>query len=178
MADYKKFFIKQQTYDGSNYTDVDGSVKDIYDEFGIVCQDFPFKYFPEKKDPAKREWPDEDGEDVFIPSGGLKTSAFDIEVKFLYAGAVYGTDVASNSTTMYAKIVNFIDFITCKDVGGRVMLAMSDEYTGLAFQGVYVKEVGNELYEYNDVNLNGYAVFKVKFRVTDPVAIKYFTAET
>ena len=42
-------------------------VKDSLVHFGIVCTEFPFKPGGETKDLPKRDWPDEDGEDTYIP---------------------------------------------------------------------------------------------------------------
>ena len=156
---YKKLLIQQQTYNGTTYTNV-GSVIDTYESFGILCQEFPFKYLPEMKDLAKRDWYDEDGEDVYIPTDGTKAKAYDLEVKFLYSGA---------QNLMYDKISSFVKFITGRNANGSSLLAIYDEYTGVGKRGVYVQEIPNELYDYNDVNIDAYSVFKVKFRITDPV---------
>ena len=50
------------------------------------------------------------------------------------------------------------------------MLAVYDEYTKTGRRGLYVKEVGNDLFAYDDVNENVIGVFKVKFRVTEPTS--------
>lgn len=159
MATYKKFLVKQQSYNGTSYTDV-SSVIDIYGTYGIVCQEFPFKYLPETKELAKRDWPDESGEDTFFPTDGLKFNAYDLEAKFIYSG---------DQKTMQSKILSFIKFITCKDKDGAQCISVYDEYTGMGSRGVYVKEIPNELYDYSDISLNAIAVFKVKFRITDPI---------
>lgn len=187
--DYKKLLIQQQTFNGTTYTDV-GVTIDTQARFKVVCQEFPFKYLPEAKELPKREWYDEDGEDVYVPKDGLRFAAYDLEVKFLYVG---------KDTNMSSDIKDFIDFICGRinyvknaddivvkvDVGSstkNVMLAVYDEYTKTGRQGVVVKEVSNELLAYDDRN-GAYvkqdkkdvyvgdviAVFKVKFRVTDPV---------
>lgn len=158
MADHKRFYIQQQSYDGSDYTNVGAAVEVI--AYGIVCQEFPFKYLPEMKELPKRDWPDEDGDDVYFPSDGMKMKAFDLDVKFLYADSI---------TNMRSKLVAFINFLYGRNTNGSPCLLIYDEYTNTAFRGVYVSEVGNELYEYNDVNINAHAMFKVKFRVTDPI---------
>lgn len=158
MAIYKKFIIQQQTFDGSEYTNV-GSAVDTYKSFGIVCSNFPFKHMPEIKDLPKREWPDEDGEDVFIPSNGIKFSAYDVEGEFLYAGEV---------NTMKQNVVSFIEFIRGKNSDGSPLLCIYDEYTQTGRRGVYVVDVDTDKYDYDDMSITGISVIKVKFRVTDP----------
>ena len=73
MAKYKKFLIQQQTYNGSSYTSVGDNV-DTYLKFNVVCQEMPFKYLPETKELPKRDWHDEDGEDVYVPAAEEKMS--------------------------------------------------------------------------------------------------------
>jgi len=166
--EYKKLLIQQQTYNGSTYTNV-GQVVDTQTAFHVVCQEFPFKYLPETKDLPKRDWYDEDGEDVYIPTDGLRFKAYEMEVKFLYVGS---------QDQMKNELKSFIDFICGKNTSGSPLLAVYDEYTQTGRRGVYVTEVGNELLTYDDSNgkyVNGsfvsdvIGVFKVKFRVTDPV---------
>lgn len=159
MASYKKFLIQQQSYNGTSYTNV-GSVVDTYATYGIVCQEFPFKYMPEPKEPAKRDWYDENGEDVYIPTDGLKLQAYDVEAKFLYAGKV---------NEMHTKIKGFITFLYGRNSGGSSMMAIYDEYTKIGKRGVYVAEASEDIYFYNEKAPKGIATFKVKFRVTDPV---------
>lgn len=156
---YKKLLIQRQSYNGTSYTNV-GSVVDTFTAYGVVCQEFPFKYLPESKELATREWHDEDGEDTYMPSDGLKYKAYDMEVKFLYVGS---------QANMATDIKNFIEFICGKDVNQPIMLAVYDEYTQTGRRGLYVKNVDNELLAYDDANAEVIAAFKVKFRVTDPV---------
>ena len=79
---------------GSTETDVKDTV-DTQASYNVVCQEFPFKFMPETKELPSRKWYDKDGEDVYIPSDGLKLEAYDIEAKFLYVGtqALMTTDI-------------------------------------------------------------------------------------
>lgn len=165
---YKKFFIQQQTVSGSTYTNV-GSAVDTNLAYHVVCQECPFKVMPETKDLAKRDWYDENGEDVYIPTDGLMFKAYDMDVKFLYVGT---------ESNMASDLKGFINFLYGKNSGGSPLLAIYDEYTKTGRRGVYVAGIDNELLAYDDANGtmdNGQivsdvvGVFKVKFRVTDPV---------
>lgn len=60
-------------------------VKDSLAHFGIVCTEFPFKPGGETKDLPKRDWPDEDGEDTYIPDK-LLLKAYDLEAEMCYKG--------------------------------------------------------------------------------------------
>lgn len=149
---YKRLLIQQQGNESS--------VVDTLEEFNVACQEFPYKYLPETKEPAKRDWYDENGEDVYIPAGGLKFKAYDLEVKLLYVGT---------EADMATDIKNFVDFLYGRNTGGSANLKIYDEYTKTGRQGVYVQEVDNELLAYDNVNSDVIAQFKVKFRITDPV---------
>lgn len=159
MTDYKKFFIQQQLYDGTTYTNV-GNRIDTYATYDVVCQECPFRVLPESKDLPKRDWHDENGDDVFVPSDGLKMKAYDMEVKFLYVG---------NETEMAAKLKAFINFIYGRNTGGSPILEIYDEYTRTGRRNVCVLSVSDDLYFHDDVEIDAIAQFKVKFRVNDPV---------
>lgn len=168
MADYKRFYVQQQSYDGSSYTNVGDAVE--LGTYNVVCQEFPFKYLPETKELPKRDWPDENGDDVYFPTDGLKMKAFDMDVKFLYAGPI--STYTQDGNTIYGmrdNLTRLISFLRGRNSDGSPCLLIYDEYTDIALCGVYVSEISNDLYEYNDVNINAHAVFKVKFRVTNPV---------
>lgn len=156
---YKKLLIRQQSFNGTSYVNV-GSIVDTQAAFHVVCQEFPFKYLPETKDLAKRDWYDEHGEDVYVPTDGLKFKAYDMEVKFLYVGT---------QSNMKSELKGFVEFICGRNSGGAPMLAIYDEFTKTGRRGIYVDNVSNDLVTYDDVNTDVIAQFKVKFRVTDPV---------
>ena len=166
MSEYKKFLILQYGSDGPV-----GDVVDSQRLWNIVCQECPFKHLPETKDLPKRDWFDEDGDDVYIPTDGIKIKAYDMDVQFLYVG---------EEADMSTNLKGFIDFICGRtniingsivttNVTRSVLLKVYDEYTKTGRQGVYVQSVDNELYFFNDVSVDAIAQFKVKFRVTDPV---------
>lgn len=156
---YKKLLIRQQTYNGSSYTDV-GEVVDTQEAFNVVCQEFPFRSLPEIKDLPQRDWYDENGDDVFIPSGGPRYKGYDLEVKFLYVGS---------QADMNDELSRFVAFIYGRNTGGSPLLAIYDEYTKTGRRGVYVQSVDNDLFLYDERNVHVIAQFKVKFRVTDPL---------
>lgn len=157
--EYKKLIIQQQTCNGDTYANV-GNAIDTQAAYHMVCEDFPFNYLPETKDLAKRDWYDENGEDVYIPQDGLKFKAYDLDVTFLYVGT---------QENMQNEITGFISFITGRNTGGSPLLAVYDEYTKIGRRGIFVSKIDNSLFTYDDINEHVIARFKVKFRVTDPV---------
>ena len=137
----------------------DSDVIDTQATFRVACQECPFKYLPESKELPKRDWYDEDGDDIYIPTDGLKFKAYDMEMKFIYVGT---------EQTMKNDIRGFINFIYGRNENGSPLLKIYDEYTKIGRKGIYVSNVDNELLAYDDVNENVIGIFKVKFRVTDP----------
>lgn len=159
--EYKKLIIQQQTYDGTYYTNV-GNALDTQEAFNVVCEEFPFSYLPEIKELAKRDWFDEDGEDVYVPQNGIKFKAYNSDVTFLYVGT---------QANMQSEIGSFISFITGRNTGGSPILAIYDEFTQTGRQGVLVNKIDNSLFTYDDMNEHVIARFKVKFRFTDPTTV-------
>lgn len=137
----------------------DSEVIDTQVTYKVACQEFPFKHLPESKELAKRDWNDEDGDDVYIPTDGLKFKAYDMEVKFIYVGT---------EESMSNDIRGFINFLYGRNLNGFPLLKIYDEYTKAGRRGVYVLSVDDEMLAYDDVNDNVIGVFKVKFRVTEP----------
>ena len=167
---YKRLLIQQYTQNGSTTTNV-GGVVDTQSAYNVVCQEFPFKHLPETKDLPSRDWYDNDGEDVYIPTDGLKFKAYDLEAKFLYVGYGYKREsvIVPKEDEMRQKIGSFIDFLYGRNENGSPLLMVYDEYTKTGRRGIYVKDYDNELLAYDDRNDNVIGIFKVKFRVTDPV---------
>lgn len=156
---YKRLLIQQTTYDGSNYTNV-GSVVDTLVTYRVACSEFPFMRLPESKEPASRDWYDENGEDVYIANNGLKFKAYDLEAEFIYVGSV---------SQIKTDLALFINFIYGRNEGGSPRLKIYDEYTQTGRRDVYVKSVSNDLYWNSDSDADKIATFKVTFRVNDPV---------
>lgn len=158
MSTLFKTFIQQTKYDGSSYTK--GSVVDILDTYNIGCIDFPFNMAPKTQKLPEREWPGEDGKDIFIRDGGLPLEDYDIDVEFCYKGTVdkIGTDISS-----------FLDYIRGRNagaVGGR--LVIYDEHAGFGRKDVVVDEVDPQMYSADASDPDALFDFKVKFHVYDP----------
>ena len=86
-------------------------VKDSLVHFGIVCTEFPFKPGGETKDLPKRDWPDEDGEDTYIPDK-LPLKAYDLEAEMCYKGDL---------GTAYDKIMAFQNYLTGENGDGATL---------------------------------------------------------
>lgn len=134
--------------------------------FGIFCKSIPFKLFEKVKDPAKRSWPDEDGDDEYIPSDGLKTEAYTMKVEF---GCKKISSVRDTSTYGISvnDVRNKVDaFLTYLRTGG--MMKLYSSYTRIGRQNVRLESVSDNSKWLNDGE-NEWLIFEVTFKVNDPV---------
>lgn len=156
-------YVQQLRFDGTAYTK--GSVVDLLNKFNIVCQDFPFKKFPEPKELPERDWSDEHGVDVYVPDT-LPMKAYTIDVEFLYVGTT------QNIRTYISNFISFLYGRIKGDANDTVQsgrLAIYNDYTGIGRKDIIVSKVDNELFFDTDADPDAVAKFKVTFNVCDPV---------
>ena len=133
----------------------DSEVKDSFSDFGIVCTSIPFMPYGELKELPKRDWPGEDGEDIYIPDK-IPLSAYDMEIGMCYKGDL---------STCYDKIKSFVDYLTGKDGKGSNLKVYSP-YTGIGRQNVYLKGISE--FDFYRSNIDESLTFMLKLRVSDP----------
>lgn len=135
----------------------DDLVVDTFDNWGIVCKDFPFNLYGEAKELSSQDWMDEDGEDEYVPSE-LKIASYEMDVEFVYKG---------DMNTANVKIREFLDYLTGRG-GTGAELQVYDTYTKIGRQKVRFVSIEDDIFwrqeEGGDV-----VVFVVKFKVNDPV---------
>lgn len=134
----------------------DAPVVDTFDNWGIVCKEFPFQLYGEAKELPVTDWKDEDGDDEYIPNE-LKISSYEIEVEFVYKGEL---------NTAHTQIKGFLDYLTGRG-GTGAELMVYDTYTKIGRQSVRFVNVEPDIFwrqeEGGDV-----VVFVVTFKVNDP----------
>lgn len=142
--------------------EVDGApVVDTIDSFGMYCMENPFKMCGKVKEPSKRTWHDEHGDDEYIsPSDGLFMEAYENKVKFGFHGNAYGAN---------EKLKSFLEYLR----GG--MLKMYCVFNGIGRRHVRLSDVDPNLYR--DVRgdediLTLFMTFKFNDPITDIKAIK------
>lgn len=166
MAIYKTY-IQQTSFDGTSYTK--GAVVDLLATYNIICQEMPFMVNPLAKDLPKRDWPDEDGQDVYVPAT-RRMKEYTMEVDFLYVG----TD-----TNIRTDLKNFINFLYGRNTGAvGSLLAIYNAYTDIGRKDVIVQEVSNEVFIAGDSDPDAIAKIKVKFLVCDPITEVSFSSST
>lgn len=117
-----KIYLRQIYYNGIEYTKAP-TTYDTYAYWGVVCREFPFSIYPEPKAPVTRDWPGEDGLEVYFPKT-QRFKEYDIDVSFivdsehLYLGefASSANLPAATSPFLYAMVGSTI--YTTLDGGG------------------------------------------------------------
>ncbi len=144
--DYYKVYMQLEA-DGSD-------VVETIDDYGLYCMDIPFAVATGAKELTKRDWHDEDGEDVYMPKDGLRLSAYDIDVKFGYRGGRFGANDSINA---------FLDFVR------RGMLKMYCDYTRIGRRHVVFSKLSDKATLVRDIDEGDLLVITATFRVCDPV---------
>ena len=135
--------------------EVDGApVVDTIDSFGMYCMENPFKTCVDVKEPVKRTWYDEHGDDEYIPpADGLYMAAYENKVKFGFKGKAYGAN---------EKLKAFLEYLR----GG--MMKMYCEFNGIGRKNVRLKSIEDTLSR--DVKGDeDILIVSVTFKFNDPI---------
>ena len=152
-----------------------GTVVNSFTQWGIACCKVPFKAGGKTKDPAKRDWKDEQGEDVFLPNK-LMFEAYDAEFEMAYVGKELASNPFNLSLAM-TQIKAFKKWLTGNDTtnGSGAELKIYSPYASIGRQKCYLSEISNEeprlqlVQEGQNIYHENVVTFKVKFRVCDPM---------
>lgn len=140
--------LMQKTKDGS-------AVKSSLDDFDFVVCDIPWPD-EEVQEVATREWPGEHGEDAYIPPGGLKLQAYDVEIEFCYKDAVNTANAKYNALRDYLMGI----------AGDGAELRIYDPYWKRGRTNVYLKKISD--CDPHRSNADDVLTMKATFRVADP----------
>lgn len=165
-----RFFVQQLKFNGQTY--IKGEVVDTYVSFGAVCKDFSEQQMVEPKAPFTRDWPGEDGLEVYIPQV-TSMKEFDVEAEFIIVGDPSLNDEAATADAQDRRKA-FIRFLYGRNsgaAGGR--LAIYDEHSGLGYKDVLVKKVSPDTSERQQGGNEAIYVLKVTFTIYDPVTEVY-----
>lgn len=128
-----------------------GKTVSMVDSYGSGVVEYKRPEFQSKK-VATNDWVMEDGEEIFFPSGGLKTSAGDLEVSMCYAGAYKSWPGVKD------KLVPFLR---------SAVFTVEDAYNGTSYEGCYFSGLSNEDV-FSDESAGDVVTYSLKFRVTKP----------
>lgn len=131
----------------------DAAVKDTIADFGMYVSENPFKPCDAVKEPTKRNWHDEDGDDEYIAADGLKMASYENKVKFLFKGDAFDAT---------EKTKAFVDYLRMTG-----LMKMYCEFNQIGRQHVRLKSIDPELCR--DVNDGDILTLSVTFKFNDPV---------
>ena len=147
--------------------------------WGVWCKDIPFKLWDKAKEPAKRSWNDEHGDDEYIPSTGLWLDAYEMTVEF--GCKILDSAIGSSSDEEVAHVDDvrtavgsFLEYL--RQSG---MMKMYSTHTRIGRQNVRFVSVSDDAHWETEVHyetINGvrtevkeeFLIFKVTFKVNDP----------
>ena len=124
--------------------------KDLYTDFGFKTTSVPLFVPMETKEPSKRDWADEDGEEAYLENG-LKIAAYDTEVNVIYKGA---------SGTFQGKQQALYNYLKSGE------LSIYSPYSNTGCRGAYFK--GFSDFDLTSDSLGDVAQCSLNFRVTKP----------
>lgn len=147
IVGYKRFLIQY----GENAV-----ATDTKEAWGMVAKTNPYPLLPTPKDPYKNDWKDEDGDDEYTTQ--MHYQGFEIEVEF-YMKAMGQTPAAD----LHLAAWSFFEAVR------HGTFRIYDEYTALGFQRVRYagSDFGDSVFK--ERRGTATAMFKVKFKVNDPV---------
>jgi hypothetical protein len=161
MGKWNNFFLQKM---GVGVNNAPYSVCESVATWGVFCKKIPFKVFDKVKAPAKRSWYDEDGDDEYIPTGGLKLEAYTMKVEFGCKKIAVNNSFGSASVDdVRAKVGKFLEYL--KTSG---MMNMYSSHTRIGRQNVRLESVGESGTWVTEDDGTEYLVFEVTFKVNDP----------
>lgn len=134
--------------------------------WGVWCKDIPFKIFDKVKEPAKRSWNDEHGDDEYISPSGLWLESYEIEVEFgcKKMTSVVGEEEVAYVNDVRASVGSFLEYLRSSG-----MLKMYSSWTRTGRQEVRLVSVDDDAHwEPDEGDGQEFLVFKVRFKVNDP----------
>lgn len=129
----------------------ENETRSMVHNFGSGVVEYKRPEFQSKK-VATNDWVMEDGEEVFFPEGGLKTSAGDLEVSMCYAGTYKSWPGVRTEILKFLRVSVF---------------TVKDAYNGTTYEGCYFNGMSNEDV-FSDERAGDVVTYDLKFRVTKP----------
>lgn len=151
----EKIYVQKVTAEG----EPEAEVKELGRDFGFYGMEIPFTIATEAKEPSRNDWKDEDGDDEYVPPGGLKLQAFETELKLGYKGA---------KDTANAKIEALVDYLTGRD-GSGASFKIYSTWTKKGYGGVRFASLGDDAELVRDDG-GDILVITLTLKVNDPGA--------
>ena len=161
MGNWNCFYLQKMGVDGNN---APYPVYESVTQWGVWCKEIPFKIFDKVKEPAKRTWNDEHGDDEYISADGLYLEAYTMMVEF-GCKLIQGGDTTKYGVTVNDvrdSVASFLEYL--RSAG---MMKMYCSYTRIGRQYVRLAGVLDSA-KWKSEDGQEFLVFEVEFKVNDP----------
>lgn len=142
--DYKPFLIQKLK--------ANSPVRDSK-EWGIWVKSIPFLIYPKLKEPAKRSWPDQNGDDEYLPDSPL-FEAYTMNVDFVFIG---------QTGTANIQIKSFLDYLSRNGE-----FSIYDTYSAIGRTRVRYSSYSDKAFRRREGE-NDVVQFTVTLKVNDPI---------
>ncbi len=161
MGKWNNFFLQKMGVDENNNP---YPVCESVSTWGIFCKDIPFKMFDKVKEPAKRSYYDQHGDDEYISPNGLLLEAYTMKVELACKKIGEGNSFDSAAVNdVRVKVGAFLSYL--KTSG---MLKVYSSHTRIGRQNVRLESVGEGGTWMTDDDGNEFLIFEVILKVNDP----------
>lgn len=156
MEPWQNFYLQKMGTDSSG---VSYPLLESVSSWGVWCKSIPFKMGDKVKEPAKRAWNDEDGDDEYIPSSGLLMESYTMKIEF----GCKTTDAVSD---VREKVSSFLRYLRTSG-----SLKMYSSHTRIGRQGVRLSQISDKAWKSGTAGKkrDEFLIFEVEFKVNDPV---------
>lgn len=165
MADWQNFYIQKMGVDGNNG---EYPVYESVNQWGVWCKSIPFKLFDKVKEPAKRSWYDEHGDDEYISSGGLFVEGYTMKVELGCRSKdvtdTHGVVVKTAAENVRDSVSTFLSYLRSSG-----MVNVYSSYTGIGRQNVRLDSVDDNATWMQGEDGWWFLIFEVTLKVNDPV---------
>lgn len=163
MGKWNNFFLQRMGTDEVGRT---FPVCESVAKWGVFCKSIPFKVMDKVKDPAKRSWYDEHGDDEYISENGLYLEAYTMKVEFGCKKLSDSEKTKFGSAAVDDVRTKVVDFIKYLRESG--LMKMYSSHTRIGRQNVRLESCSDSAKWKTDDD-GEFLIFEVTFKVNDPV---------
>lgn len=158
ISDYHPFYVQFAS----------GNAKNILTDYSVVVKAHDYPMALKVKEPYKNDWKDENGDEEYIPSAGLKVEAFTFKLECaMFARPTEASQGVSAQTEMEVLNAGIRTFRSALISGG--LFKTYDSWTGFGFQNVRLSEFPMPNQDaYDAVDGMARVIFTVILKVNDP----------
>lgn len=158
MGKWNNFFLQRM---GVGENNAPYPVCESVATWGVWCKDIPFKLFDKVKEPPKRTWNDEHGDDEYIPSSGLFLEAYTMKVEL---GCKKIDNSQASVDDVRDKVGEFMEYL--RSAG---MMNVYSSHTRIGRQNVRLESVPDSAKWKVEEDGFEWLIFEITLKVNDPM---------